>query len=104
MGKKNCYSLIFIYKTDAGHFAMSHGSYDLNLSSEILILAGDIMSRSWLNLGGTYGIYRISSYKTHGYYFFIRPSTAGIIRMRVLFEGWYYFLKVQTLNPHFFVA
>ena len=49
-------------------------------------------------------MYRISSYKTRGYYFFIRPSTAGIIRMRVLVEGWYYFLKVQTLNPHFFVA
>ena len=31
--------------------------------------------------------YRISSYKTRGYYFFKRPSTAGIIRMRVLFEG-----------------
>ena len=31
--------------------------------------------------------YRISSNKTRGYYFFNRPSTEGIIRMRVLFEG-----------------
>ena len=31
--------------------------------------------------------YRISSYKTRGYYFFTEPSTEGIIRMRVLFEG-----------------
>ena len=31
-------SLIFIYKTLASEFAMSHGSYDLNLCSEILIL------------------------------------------------------------------
>ena len=35
---------------------MSHVSYDSNLGSEILILAGDIRSRSWLNIGGTYGI------------------------------------------------
>ena len=96
--KKKCYSLIFICKTNAGHFAMSHGSYDLNLSSEILILAGDIMARSWLNLGGTYGIYRISSYKTHGYYFFIRPSTAGIIRMWALLEGVDYFMKLSILK------
>jgi hypothetical protein len=34
---------------------MSHGSYDSNLGSEILILAGDIRSRSWPNIGGTYG-------------------------------------------------
>jgi hypothetical protein len=33
---------------------MSHGSYDSNLGSEILILAGDIRSRSWPNIGGTY--------------------------------------------------
>ena len=33
---------------------------------------------------------RISSNKTRGYYFFTRPSTAGIIRTRVLIEGWYY--------------
>ena len=31
--------------------------------------------------------YRISSYKARGYYFFGGPSAAGIIRMRVLFEG-----------------
>jgi hypothetical protein len=44
-----------IYKTDAGQFAMSHGSYDLNLGSEILILGGDIMSRSWPNISDSYG-------------------------------------------------
>ena len=38
--------------------------------------------------------YRISSYKTRGYYFFIEPSTAGIIRARVLFEGVDYYQKV----------
>ena len=36
-------------------FAMSHGSYDLNLGSEILVLVGDIMSRIWPNIGGTHG-------------------------------------------------
>jgi hypothetical protein len=36
---------------------MSHGSYDLNLGSEILILGGDIRLRSWPNIGGTYGTY-----------------------------------------------
>ena len=34
---------------------MSNGSYDLNLGSEMLILVGDIRSRSWPNIGGTYG-------------------------------------------------
>ena len=32
--------------------------------------------------------YRISSYKTRGYYFFSEPSTVGNIRTRVLFEAW----------------
>ena len=41
ISKKNIKSLIFISKTDAGQFDRSHGSYDLNLDSEILILAGD---------------------------------------------------------------
>ena len=36
-------------------FAMSHGSYNSILSSEILILVGDIRARSWPNIGGTYG-------------------------------------------------
>ena len=35
---------------------MSHGSYDSNLGSEILILGGNIRSRSWLNIGDSYGI------------------------------------------------
>jgi hypothetical protein len=57
MSKKTPFqSLIFIYKTVAGQFAMSHGSYDLDLGSEILILGGDIRSRTWPNIGGTYGI------------------------------------------------
>ena len=51
--------------------------------------------------------YRISSYKTRGYYFFARPSTAGIIRMRVLIEGWYYYqyfvnLEIKTRNATLF--
>ena len=41
----------------AGQFAMSHGSYDLNLGSEIMILARDIRSRSWLNISDSYGTY-----------------------------------------------
>ena len=36
---------------------MSHGSYNFNLGSEILILVGDIRSRIWPNIGGTYGTY-----------------------------------------------
>ena len=42
--------------TVAGQFVISHGSYDLNLGSEILILGRDIKSRSWPNIDGTYGI------------------------------------------------
>jgi hypothetical protein len=34
---------------------MSHGSYDLDLGSEILILGRDIRSRSWPNIGDSYG-------------------------------------------------
>ena len=48
-------SLIFFYKTVDGQFAMSPGSYDPNLGSEILILGWDIRSRSWPNIDGTYG-------------------------------------------------
>jgi hypothetical protein len=36
-------------------FAMCHGSYNSNLGSEIMILVGDFRSRSWPNIGGTYG-------------------------------------------------
>ena len=35
---------------------MSHGSYDSNLGSEILILGGDIRLRSWPNIGDSYGM------------------------------------------------
>ena len=38
---------------------MSHGSYDLNLGSEILVLVGDIRSRICPNTGGTYGIFNV---------------------------------------------
>ena len=41
--------------------------------------------------------YRISSNKTRGYYFFRRPSAAGIIRMWVLIKGWYYYQNF--INP-----
>ena len=47
-----------------GQFAMSHGSYDLNLGSEILILGGDIRSRSWLNIGDLYSKFWTISNKT----------------------------------------
>ena len=50
---------MLIYKTDAGQFAMSHGSYDSNLDSETLILDGDIRSRSWPNIGDSYGTFDI---------------------------------------------
>ena len=33
-----------------------------------------------------------------GYYFFIRPSSAGIIRVRVLFEGGSYLRKYGMLK------
>ena len=35
------------------------------------------------------------------YYFFTRPSSAGIIRMRVLIKGWYYYQK--PTNPEVFI-
>ena len=48
--------------------------------------------------------YRISSYKTRGYYFFTRPSTSGIIRTRVLIEGWYYYQNfIKLANPEMFI-
>ena len=47
--------MLVLNHTHSRQFAMSHGSYDLNLGSEILILVGDIRSRSWPNIGGTYG-------------------------------------------------
>ena len=54
---------------------------------------------------------RISSNKTRGYYFFTRPSTAGIIRTRVLIEGWYYYQDLMNIdiktrkpaNPYIFI-
>jgi hypothetical protein len=35
---------------------MSHGSYDLNLVSKRLILAGDFRSIRWPNIGDSHGI------------------------------------------------
>ena len=40
----------------------------------------------------------ISSYKSSGYYFFSGPSTAGIIRIRALFEGWYYSYTIPKIQ------
>jgi hypothetical protein len=39
---------------------MSHGSYDLNLVSKRLILAGYVRLISWPNIGDLYGIRRTS--------------------------------------------
>jgi hypothetical protein len=47
------FNMLVIY--NSRQFAMSLGSYDLNLGSEILVLVGDIRSRSWPNIGGKYG-------------------------------------------------
>ena len=49
---------------------MSHGSYDSNLGSEILILAGDIRSRSWPNISGTYGTLSVKNSKKNYNSFF----------------------------------
>ena len=54
--------------------------------------------RRLAELGCVKCTYRISSYKTRGYYFFTRPSNAGIIRMRVLIEGWYYYQMFINLD------
>ena len=74
--------------------------YNLRFEADFIYLCKNLAGKAiWY-------IYRISSYKTRGYYFFVRPSTAGIIRMRLLFEGWYYCLKEKTLKIktlHFFV-
>ena len=44
----------------AGQFAMSHGSYNLNLGSEIL--GGDIRLGTWFNIGDSYGNCRNLAY------------------------------------------
>ena len=54
-------TLICLYYIIAGQFAMSHGSYDSNLGSEILILGRDIRLRSWLNICDSYGIWNLNS-------------------------------------------
>ena len=43
-----------MYYIIAGQFARSHGSYNPNLGSEILILGGDIRSRCWPNISDSY--------------------------------------------------
>ena len=49
-----------------------HGSYDLNLASEILILGGDIRSRSWLNIGDSYGMYNnFALYSNYRYWILV---------------------------------
>ena len=40
-----------------GNLPCPNGSYDLNLVSKIWILAGDIRSRSWPNIGDSYGMF-----------------------------------------------
>ncbi len=47
----------------SGKFARSHGSYDLNLGSEILILGGDIGSQSWPNIDDSYGRRGLSTFQ-----------------------------------------
>ena len=69
----------------------THNMNFLSMQRRLLKASTNLTFYSYFN-------YRISSNNTRGYYFFIRPSIAGIIRMRVLFEGWYYFLKVQNLK------
>ena len=46
-----------LFKSVLAHceFAMSHGSLDLSLGSEILILSRDIRSTSWPNIVDSYG-------------------------------------------------
>ena len=44
-----------------------------------------------------------------GIIFFAGPSTSGIIRMRVLFEGWYYYYNfidfdIKPRNPDIFIV
>ena len=41
----------------SGQFSRSYGSYDLNLGSDILILGGDIGSRTCPNIDDSYGIF-----------------------------------------------
>ena len=53
--KKEEKNFLCLYYIIAGQFLRSHGSYNQNLGSEIVILGGDIRSRSWPNIGGTYG-------------------------------------------------
>ena len=45
------------------YFAMSHGSWELNLGPKKLVLARDMRSRSWLNIGDSYGTYFVYLYK-----------------------------------------
>ena len=64
------FNMLVLYHSK--QFAMSHGSYDSNLGSEIiiLILAGDIRSRSWPKIDGTYG----KSWLKKVYYLKIGPN------------------------------
>ena len=41
---------------------MSHGLQDSNLGSKRLILAGDIKSRKWPNIGDSYTVYSAKSF------------------------------------------
>jgi hypothetical protein len=70
-----------LYYLIAGQFAMSHGSYDSNLGSEILILGGDIRSRSWPNIGDSYGTYPEKEYVQKGW-----PSPVSLVRATWIFS------------------
>ena len=71
----------------------------------IIISALELSSIDFFGGDHSYIMYRISSYKTRRYYFFVGSSTAGIIKiirvrlvralleMRVLFEGGLYMRK-----------
>ena len=77
-------------------FTMSHGSYDLNLGSEIFILAGDIRLRSWTNIVGIYGkkgLYQKNEIQYTYWYSFIQP----------LFYSRVDSLSLESLNRHNFL-
>ena len=72
---------------------MSHGSYGSNLASEILILAGDIRSRSWPNIGGTYGILNIDQELIFYFSIFLKFSVLYLAEYQTSII---YSLKIKT--------
>ena len=83
---------------------MSHGSYDLNLDSEIFILARDIRLRSWTNIVGIYGkkgLYQKNEIQYTYWYSFIQPLFYSIVlsAKKVTHLGFGHFI---TISGHFF--